>query len=45
MKGIEELAKRELGEVWMWEKELDEFLDIWSKDNLAYVHSLDVDVI
>jgi hypothetical protein len=39
MKGIEEVAKlenqNETG--WVWEKELGGFLDIWTKDNLAYV--------
>jgi len=38
MKGIEELAKRETGDItWIWEKELGEFLDKWSSDDLAYV--------
>jgi N-terminal acetyltransferase B complex non-catalytic subunit len=40
MKGIEELAKREQGESgWLCEKELGEFLEKWTGDDLAYVHS------
>jgi hypothetical protein len=39
MKGIEEISKRVEGDNdWIWEKELGEFLDYWSKDDLAYVH-------
>jgi hypothetical protein len=39
MKGIEEISKRVEGDTnWVWEKELGEFLDHWSKDDLAYVH-------
>jgi hypothetical protein len=39
MKGIEEISKRVEGDKdWIWEKELGEFLDYWSKDDLAYVH-------
>lgn len=39
MKGIEEIFKRVEGDTnWVWEKELGEFLDHWSKDDLAYVH-------
>jgi len=38
MKGIEEISKRVQGDQdWVWEKELGEFLDYWSKDDLAYV--------
>jgi hypothetical protein len=43
MKGIEEISKRVEGDKdWIWEKELGEFLDYWSKDDLAYVHSSDI---
>ena len=42
MKGIEELSKREKGEKgekgWLWEKELGEFLENWTGDDLAYVN-------
>lgn len=39
MKGIEEIYKRVEGDIeWVWENELGEFLDYWSKDDLAYVH-------
>jgi hypothetical protein len=39
MKGIEEISKRVEDDTnWVWEKELVEFLDYWSKDDLAYVH-------
>jgi hypothetical protein len=39
MKGIEEISKRVEGDKdWIWETELGEFLDDWSKDDLAYVH-------
>jgi len=39
MKGIEEISKRvESDKDWIWEKELGDFLDYWSKDDLAYVH-------
>jgi hypothetical protein len=38
MKGIEEIHRREEGDRdWIWEKELGEFLDLWSKDDLSYV--------
>jgi len=38
MKGIEEISKRVQGDQdWVWEKDLGEFSDYWSKDDLAYV--------
>jgi hypothetical protein len=43
MKGIEELDKRESGSKdkgWLWERELGEYLNLWSSDDLAYVTSL-----
>jgi hypothetical protein len=43
MKGIEELDKRESeskDKGWLWERELGEYLNLWSKDDLAYVTSL-----
>jgi len=44
MKGIEEISKRVEGDIeWIWEKELGEFLDYWSKDDLAYVHFSDIE--
>jgi len=44
MKGIEEISKRVEGDKdWIWEKELGEFLDYWSKDDLAYVHFSDIE--
>ena len=43
MKGIEEISKRVEGDTnWIWENELGEFLDYWSKDDLAYVHFSEV---
>jgi hypothetical protein len=43
MKGIEQISKRVDSERdWVWEKELEEFLDHWSKDDLAYVHFSDI---